>query len=96
MSNYGWTNEDGEPIMDGAAWRFEQQLDMDYANERAQMAWEEDMMRDYEPDGDCCDMGDYDQQEDDSWVCAYCGETVDHEDDYPGNEDAWLDGSYEE
>jgi hypothetical protein len=29
MSNYGWTNEEGEPIMSGEAWRFEQQLDMD-------------------------------------------------------------------
>lgn len=26
---YGWTNEDGEPIMDGVAYRFEQQLDYD-------------------------------------------------------------------
>ncbi len=26
---YGYTNEDGEPIMDGVAYRFEQQLDMD-------------------------------------------------------------------
>lgn len=24
---YGWQNEDGEPIMDGAAWRYEQSLD---------------------------------------------------------------------
>ena len=29
MTHYGWTNEDGEPIMDGAAYRFEQQLDLD-------------------------------------------------------------------
>lgn len=29
MSNYGFTNDQGEPIMDGAAYRFEQQLDMD-------------------------------------------------------------------
>jgi hypothetical protein len=28
MTN-SWMNEDGEPIMDGAAWRFEQQLDAD-------------------------------------------------------------------
>ena len=28
MTN-SWMNEDGEPIMDGAAWRFEQQLDLD-------------------------------------------------------------------
>jgi hypothetical protein len=34
MSNYGWTNADGEPIMDGAAYRFEQQLDAEYAQER--------------------------------------------------------------
>lgn len=24
---YSWQNEDGEPIMDGAAWRYEQSLD---------------------------------------------------------------------
>lgn len=34
MSNYGWTNDAGEPIMDGAAYRFEQQLDYDLAQER--------------------------------------------------------------
>lgn len=34
MSNYGWTNEEGEPIMDGAAYRFEQALDAQYAEER--------------------------------------------------------------
>jgi hypothetical protein len=34
MSNYGWTNEEGEPIMDGAAYRFEQQLDMESAEQR--------------------------------------------------------------
>jgi hypothetical protein len=32
MTN-SWMNEDGEPIMDGAAWRFEQQLDMDSADD---------------------------------------------------------------
>lgn len=29
-----WTNAEGEPIMDGAAYRFEQQLDIDSAHER--------------------------------------------------------------
>jgi hypothetical protein len=31
MPNYGYTNEAGEPIMDGAAYRFEQQLDEESA-----------------------------------------------------------------
>jgi hypothetical protein len=31
---YGWTNEAGEPIMDGAAYRFEQELDFQSAQER--------------------------------------------------------------
>lgn len=31
---YGWTNNDGEPIMDGAAYRFEQSLDFQSAQER--------------------------------------------------------------
>lgn len=30
MSNYGYTNEYGEPIMDGAAYRYEQYLDSTY------------------------------------------------------------------
>lgn len=46
MSNYGWTNEEGEPIMDGAAYRFEQQLDMESdsydAGWRQRMAWDDD------------------------------------------------------
>jgi hypothetical protein len=30
MSNYGFTNDQGEPIMDGAAYRFEQYIDSMY------------------------------------------------------------------
>ncbi len=50
---YSWMNEDGEPIMDGAAWRFEQALDSEYANERAYADYDE-------PDYDECDeCGEY-------------------------------------
>jgi hypothetical protein len=31
---YGWQNDAGEPIMDGAAYRFEQELDFQSAQER--------------------------------------------------------------
>lgn len=70
---YGYQNEAGEPIMDGAAYRFEQQLDYDYAEEQARMAYDEEYFADYaeeEPD-------------------------VDFDQEY-GDEDSWLDGSYEE
>jgi hypothetical protein len=43
-----WTNADGEPIMDGAAWRFEQQLDIEYAEQRAD--WQMDDYSDDECD----------------------------------------------
>lgn len=67
MSNYGWTNEAGEPIMDGAAYRFEQQLDAESAEERAYMAWEDERWADYEPDIDpdnCPKLGNFTFQDD--------------------------------
>ena len=45
---YSWQNEEGEPIMSGEAWRFEQQLDYDSAMER----W-----------GDGSEFYDYDEDE---------------------------------
>jgi hypothetical protein len=52
MSIYGWTNEDGEPIMSGEAYRFEQALDADYADQR--------YLDDDDYDGpECPDCGDY-------------------------------------
>lgn len=33
MTTYGYTNSDGEPIMDGAAYRYEQYLDSTYEPE---------------------------------------------------------------
>lgn len=93
MTSY--QNEAGEYLMDGAAIRFEQQLDYDYAEEQARMAYDEDYFRDY-------------RDEEPEW-CHGCGEEVDdldaHEceedDDFDqsieyGDEDSWLDGSYEE
>lgn len=84
MTNYGWTNEEGEPIMDGAAYRFEQALDAEYAEQR----YMDD--NDYNPwdegeDYECPDCGlDADECE--------CPEV-----DYvPEAEDAWLDGSWEQ
>jgi len=53
MTN-SWMNEDGEPIMDGAAWRFEQQLDMDsaddYAADHFYDEWDEDEEDDMDDD----------------------------------------------
>lgn len=88
---YGWTNDAGEPIMDGAAYRFEQQLDHDSAMER----W-----------GDGSEFYDYDDDEPD-WCHACGAEIPEDEDESdhmcpPGEgfnadpEDSWLDGSYEE
>lgn len=78
----GWTNEAGEPIMDGAAWRFEQELDAQSAAERFEESWYEDF-----------DECDEDHQCED---CGRCVDACvcDDRDDEP--EDAWLDGSYEE
>lgn len=58
MSNYGYTNDQGEPIMDGAAYRFEQQLDMDsMADYYADRFYDDDGYPD-EIDPDDCDHGD--------------------------------------
>lgn len=76
-------NEDGEPIMDGAAWRFEQQLDMDSRD---------DYMADtfYDSDGepDCTDDPEDDCHDGWSWTsagtaeCDWCGlELPQHEQD---------------
>jgi len=62
-------NEDGEPIMDGAAWRFEQQLDLDSAHER----YEDDFYSRYdEPDADECEH-DGTEYSHAGWVCSWCG-----------------------
>ena len=82
MTN-SWMNEDGEPIMDGAAWRFEQQLDMDSAADRA-----------YDDFYDRYDECDEDHQCED---CGNCVDACTCEDrDADPDEDSWLDGSYEE
>lgn len=83
MSNYGWTNADGEPIMSGEAYRFEQALDEQDAYER--QAFDEDFYADYPDECGGCGADDPDD----------C--TCDEDDDEPFvMEDQWLDGSYEE
>lgn len=82
MTN-SWMNEDGEPIMDGAAWRFEQQLDLDS---------QDDYMADrfYDNDGepDCTEDPEDDCHDGWSWnaagvaECEWCGlELPQHEPD---------------
>jgi hypothetical protein len=86
MTN-SWTNEEGEPIMDGAAWRFEQQLDMD-----AQADYDADHFYDNEPpEGwfDCDVCGSADSVDPEDGVCADCG--ADSDDEPPAMEDQWLD-----
>jgi hypothetical protein len=89
MTN-SWTNADGEPIMDGAAWRFEQVLDEESARER----WDEDFYAGAEDEGgeECeqCDDGIIGRD----GVCDDCG--FDYADTAEPMEDQWLDGSYEE
>ncbi len=90
MSNYGWTNEDGEPIMDGAAWRFEQQLDMD-----AQADYEADHFYDNDGEAPCerdqrwCTGGDLDWIDDLHGECMSCGKVWDY--DWNADEsDGWT------
>ncbi len=94
MSNYGWTNEDGEPIMSGEAWRFEQQLDMDS---------QDDYLTDHfyynEPsdDYDECDScgGEYSMNLA-TGLCEDCGAGIDGEPDPCVMEDQWLDSYMED
>jgi hypothetical protein len=81
MSDY--FNEAGEPYMDAAAMRFEQELDAQSAAERFEESW-----YDYEePDVWCKRCGEEGHE----------AEDCDNEpEDYNEPEDAWLDGSYEE
>lgn len=76
-----WTNDAGEPIMDGAAWRFEQELDAHY--DEYERGFDDDFEPDCEGFADDCPYGG-------------CSECDDDTDTFDGMEDAWLDGSYEE
>jgi hypothetical protein len=66
---YGFTNDAGEPIMDGAAYRFEQQLDSDYASMQAEQdfydSWE-DEDEDVEPEHD--DENSEPWEDEDGWL----------------------------
>jgi hypothetical protein len=68
---YGWQNEDGEPIMDGAAYRFEQELDAQSAEERfwdGMDSWD-DYGDDWEDDAPEHDDEDSEPWEDeDGWL----------------------------
>lgn len=81
MSNYGWTNDQGEPIMDGAAYRFEQQLDADYAEDRARMQWDDDFYADYPEEEHVLDYDD--TNEDETPWCYGCDNYADN--DCPAN-----------
>lgn len=83
MTN-SWMNEDGEPIMDGAAWRFEQQLDQDsradYMEDHFYDDYDEDECED-DHECDSCDgpEGHWDLEtyvfvpdEGAGWTCSYC------------------------
>ncbi len=90
---YSWQNEAGEPIMDGAAWRFEQQLDMDSAAD-----YYEDHFYDNEPDEerydecpDCEGEFSFDTQ---TGKCDDCG--FEDSDDGYVQEDQWLDSYMED
>lgn len=72
MSNYGWTNEEGEPVMDGAAYRFEQQLDMDSRDDyMADHFYDDDFEEECPEDHDCeaCDGPTWAEP---WWKCSYC------------------------
>lgn len=77
VTMYGWQNEAGEPIMSGEAYRFEQALDAEYAEQRG---WDDDdyysgfdYRDDAEPvDPEDCDHGDAHQVKGDLWECDIC------------------------
>jgi len=95
---YGYQNEDGEPIMDGAAYRYEQYLDSQYEPDP-------DDFYNVEPeDHDDCDPDyDLDVHNGHAWCYTHdqnldlCPGSVTPEDEANDRgEDEWLDGSYEE
>lgn len=80
MTIYGYTNEAGEPMMDAAAYRFEQQLDAEYAEEAARMAYDEDFYANYP----------YDEPD---W-CHKCGEECpEGEDEHECPEDIYFEAA---
>jgi hypothetical protein len=98
MSNYGWTNEAGEPIMSGEAYRFEQQLDADSRDD-----YYADHFYDNEPNDDygvCDECGDDYGLNLITDVCESCGAgqgDVHDEQDAPFvMEDQWLDSYMED
>lgn len=102
MSNYGWTNEEGEPIMSGEAYRFEQQLDADsrddyYADHFYDDDGEEELC-------DECQSDTWDDTRDGAYLCDACCAAYDEGDanddggqDAPYvQEDQWLDSYMED
>lgn len=88
MSNY--YNEAGEPLMDGAAMRYEMYLDSMYEPD----PYDEYDEYDY-PEWDDCDVCESDGVVDPSTgVCTDCGAGEDDEPHMP--EDAGLDGYWED
>lgn len=90
MTQYGWTNEDGEPIMSGEAWRFEQQLNLD-----SQADYYEDHFYDDRDDPDYEECPDCEGDMDPTTGCCFdCGYGGLDEPDEP--EDAFLDSYMED
>ena len=110
MSNYGYTNADGEPIMDGAAYRYEQYLDSTYEPDPDDFYAHEDEILDPSecshgdldyPEGEVwcygCDsqVGIWQHRDADGWPIATFFDQSDHEDAEP-MEDQWLDSYMED
>lgn len=78
---YGWTNEAGEPIMDGFAYRFEQALDEQYGYESAQERMDDALH--YEPElldpAVCTHDGNLDKIDDNTAHCIDCDSPVPHD-----------------
>lgn len=92
MTQYGWTNEDGEPIMSGEAWRFEQQL-----NEDSRADYYADHFYDDRDDEgeECPDCGDF-AMDTQSGECDSCGYVMGDEPEPDGMEDQFLDSYMED
>jgi hypothetical protein len=87
MSNY--YNEAGEPLMDGAAMRYEMYIDSMYEPDPDEYYDSYD-----EGDYDECPNCDDEGMDPQSGECAYCGYTMGDEPDVP--EDQWLDSYMED
>lgn len=72
MSNYGFTNEAGEPIMDAAAYRYEQYIDSMYEPDPDEFYAADDDEAPCESDPSACTRADADYVDENTAECPWC------------------------